>query len=49
MSEDDLNNRMDQILENSKNILLANGGEYLGKEEIKMRICYPNAVPESKN
>jgi hypothetical protein len=47
MDDDDLNNRMDQILENSKNILIANGGEYIGNEEIKMKICYPNAVADS--
>ena len=32
---------------NSKNILIANGAEYLGSEEIKMKICYPNSVGES--
>jgi hypothetical protein len=47
MKDEDLNNRMDHILDNSKNILIANGAEYLGSEEIKMKICYPNSVGES--
>jgi hypothetical protein len=36
----DLGDKSDSILEEAKKILLANGGEIIGDEEIKMRICY---------
>lgn len=48
MIEDDLNSQMDSILETVKNVLISNTGEVVGKEEVKMRICYPTVTNESK-
>lgn len=36
----DMGDRTDSIIEEVKEILLSNGGEYLGDEELKMKICY---------
>ena len=38
----------DSVLDEATNILLNSGGEFIGEEEIKMRICYKNKMTESE-
>ncbi len=47
MAMDDTNQQMDYILYNCKNALLSLGAEIIGKEDTKLRICYPAFITES--
>lgn len=46
MLTDDINTDMDKVIERANNIIISNGGEVLGRESIKMRICYPSISAE---
>jgi hypothetical protein len=39
---EDINSDMDRVIERAYEVLISNGGEVLGKEQLKMRICYPS-------
>jgi hypothetical protein len=45
----ELGDKTDAILQEAKNILMSNGGELIGDEEIKMRICYKIRETDRKN
>ena len=47
MQVDDLNMQMDSILEEVKNTILRNSGDYIKKDQIKMRLCYPTIKNKS--
>ena len=45
MIDDDMNFHIENMINKLENILIHNCGEFLGTEEIKMRICYPIVTP----